>query len=595
MDDALGASAVVSDPFSGGGTVAIEASRRGHAMYAQDLHPWAITGLRSALEDVDPDELERAGRALLEALEEERWRLYGTTCPEHPAATSEIATALWVRRASCPACEAAVHLFPYSYISRASRGKDETHGWFGCPGCGQVKLSSLSAADRRCGNCKRRLGGVGRALMPGRRACCVDRDCRTEFDPWGQPAAWSLALVQRRCVHENKVHLHLAKPTDAEREQALPAVSAPGALRASIPTGIETAVLRRAGFSSWASLYPSRQLKSLLAAINGIDSLRTSAPVKSRLRLAVCGAGEMAGYLSRWDRHYPKAYEAVANHRFAVTGLSAEVNLFSDTGRGILKRRFAASVKAARWRRENLPRGMALRRRSASGARLAPAGITLVHGSSERQLARTETVDLVLTDPPYFDDVQYAELAGLFLAWARGAALIADSVELELASEAVANTKRGTGVEEYRMLLAGILSETARSLKQDGRMILTFHNTDLRAWWALGRALVEAGFGVRALAVAFAENDADHSKRGRRGFMHDLVLECKRGNRPGPLAVVEPGAGDAHLRELIAAGRAVAAMAPGETLEIFRTRYLELRGRLEEPRISAGSGGTGNA
>ena len=30
-----------------------------------------------------------------------------------------------------------------------------------------------------------------------------------------------------------------------------------------------------------------------------------------------------------------------------------------------------------------------------------------------------QSIDLVLTDPPYFDDVQYAELASLFLAWAQ--------------------------------------------------------------------------------------------------------------------------------------------------------------------------------
>lgn len=45
VDARAGTSLAVSDPFSGGGTVAIEAARRGLPVYAQDLHPWAVTGV----------------------------------------------------------------------------------------------------------------------------------------------------------------------------------------------------------------------------------------------------------------------------------------------------------------------------------------------------------------------------------------------------------------------------------------------------------------------------------------------------------------------------------------------------------------------
>src|ERR1700692_3741428 len=40
---------LVADPFSGGGTVAFEAVRRGLPIYAQDLYPWPSTGLATAL------------------------------------------------------------------------------------------------------------------------------------------------------------------------------------------------------------------------------------------------------------------------------------------------------------------------------------------------------------------------------------------------------------------------------------------------------------------------------------------------------------------------------------------------------------------
>src|SRR5262252_5086098 len=42
---------LVSDPFSGGGTVALEAILRGLNVYAQDVNPWAVWGLRTALNE----------------------------------------------------------------------------------------------------------------------------------------------------------------------------------------------------------------------------------------------------------------------------------------------------------------------------------------------------------------------------------------------------------------------------------------------------------------------------------------------------------------------------------------------------------------
>lgn len=581
----MGSAPVISDPFSGGGTVALEAVRRGLPIYAQDLHPWAIAGLRGALEEIDPDELEAAGQRLLSRLTGTRDRLYGSIHAD--GSHSEVITALWVRRVTCPRCDRSVFLYPYSYISRASRARDEQWGWWGCVSCGSVSRSSLDARERRCSSCRRRLAPASRALLPDRQAHCPHPGCHQQFDALQRQSTWTMALVQREVKSPSGAKVSFDRPTLREVAQgAGRAAFVPDAISRQIPHGLETAVLHRAGLRTWESLYVPRQIESLADAIRIIDELHCSVQIKRRLRLAVCGAGEMAGRISRWDRHYPKAYEATANHRFAVTGLSAEVNLLADRGRGVLKHRLAASVKAARWRQAQLPAGVRVRRRSAGAPRISPAGAVLSQGSSDRQLAPRGSVDLVLTDPPYFDDVQYGELAALFLVWAQSAGLEATSVEVDLKSEAVANTKRGTDVERYRELLTAIFQETRRSLKDDGRMILTFHNTDLRAWWALGRALSDARFSIRALAVAWAENDVDHSKRGRRGFTRDLVIECRRVASHAPLLVVAEHDEGPQAQELLSAGRTVAAMPTDESLEAFRERYRALRGPIKHPRIS---------
>jgi len=592
---------VVSDPFSGGGTVAMEAARRGLSVYAQDLHPWAAAGLATTLDGVDAEPLAMTGARWLSDLDELRSRLYGTTCSAH--GVSEIVHTFWARAQSCTTCERDIFLFPYSMMTLDSRRRNETLAWFGCRACGHVTRSRLNVTHRKCGECGRRLEDADESLLRDGRLVCPHPGCNTRQRAYTETVRWKTVLIQRRCDDEaGGAVLHFARPTGQEVEQANlkdDELQLPEQLTREIPDGVETRRLRRAGLQRWCELYPPRQLASLLAAAEAARRMRLDPAVRNRLRMVICGAAEMAGYASRWDRYYPKAFEATANHRFTLTGLSCETNLLSDTGRGTLPRRLGHSVRAARW-----SGAFSIHAGRTEGSRrarheMAPGGAAVVAcGSSTRQLLPDDSVDLVLTDPPYFDDVQYAELAALFLTWAQSTGLVAAKVRLDLSCEAVANAHRSTGVEHYRRLLSRIMLETARTLAPDGRMLLTFHNSDGRAWWALGDALGCAGFGVAALAVAHAENKTDHAKRGRNAFSRDLVLECRTDATDAAHVVTPLVMGESA--ELIAAGRAVAELANGrrpnsysafgERLRIHLGREPALI-RLEKSRPAAQSGG----
>lgn len=552
-------SLTVADPFSGGGTVAMEAARRGLEVYAQDLHPWAAEGLSATLDGTDDKTLRDAGRRWLDVLAPTRSKLYGTTCPQH--GDGEVGHTFWVRVSSCARCAGSIYLYPFSLLTLDSRRKNEKHAWFGCRCCGHVTRSSLGSSRRTCGHCHRPLESPDQPLLEAGQARCPRRGCGQVTPAFRPPVTWKPVLVQRYCRDEHgRPVSHLSRPSASEVRAATSAPPAlPQALREEIPDGVETRRLRRAGIVRWADLYPSRQLATLLEADTAAAGLRAPAPVKARLRIAICGAAEMAGHASRWDRYYPKAFEATANHRFSLTGFACETNLLCDSGRGTLPRRLGHSVRAAQWAAE-FPVS-AGRPRAARGRPVAVGGAAAAHvvrGSSTKQLLPDGAVDLVLTDPPYFDDVQYAELAALFLTWARVTRVVAGSVSVDLRSEAVANPARAAGVAQYRKLLTRIFRETRRTLRNEGRMVLTFHNSDGRAWWALARALADAGFSVGALAVAHAENGSDHAKRGRRAFTRDLVIECFPQRQAEAALVTTAVAGE--VAELLAAGAAVAAV-----------------------------------
>jgi len=205
----------------------------------------------------------------------------------------------------------------------------------------------------------------------------------------------------------------------------------------------------------------------------------------------------------------------------------------------------------------------------------------VARGSSERQVLKTESATLVLTDPPYFDSVQYGELSQLFHAWMRAVDAPA-KVEFEADCEALPNRARGTNTQEYERILRRIFRESSRTLSQDGTVILTFRSSTLRAWWALGSALKHAGLQVRALALVKSENDNDHSKRGKKSITRDLVIECGRPTTHQELVVVTPPK-NPEERELVAAGRA--SLTATASYPSTRKRFLTLTKGMRSRRI----------
>jgi adenine-specific DNA methylase len=149
----------------------------------------------------------------------------------------------------------------------------------------------------------------------------------------------------------------------------------------------------------------------------------------------------------------------------------------------------------------------------------------VVAGSSQRQLLPSGSVDLVLTDPPYHDDVQYGELSQPLQAWAGLAAP-------DAGGDAVVNRATGQLVADgsYTALLGSIFRESARLLREDGHLIFSYANRDPRAWAQLLEALQSAGLRAAGCTIVHSENETDHAKRHVRACTLDLLLDLVPGS-----------------------------------------------------------------
>jgi putative DNA methylase len=247
--------------------------------------------------------------------------------------------------------------------------------------------------------------------------------------------------------------------------------------------------------------------------------------IRTALTMAVLGTAEMAGRLSRWDRFYLKSYESMASHRFNFTTLAVESNVVGvgRFGRGTLRRRLELLARAAKWFDDHriTTRTPKLRYSDEAQLRSKPRRrATIVAGSSEHILLPNRSVDVVLTDPPYHDDVQYHELSLPFRAWA-------NLTRVRMLGEAVAipHSASLTGRRRYRDALLRIFKELHRVLKPDGRLLFSYANREPAAWINLFAALRASEFQPLGYTIVHSENESDYAKRNGRACNLDLILE----------------------------------------------------------------------
>ncbi|NMO37314.1 DUF1156 domain-containing protein [Streptomyces sp. GMY01] len=122
---------------------------------------------------------------------------------------------------------------------------------------------------------------------------------------------------------------------------------------------------------------------------------------------------------------------------------------------------------------------------------------------------RDGSVDAVITDPPYYNMIDYADTSDLFYVWLRRALreLMPDLFDqtgrdgLQDKTEEII-VKRGNAPGEHRTrdfyerMLSRAFGEARRVLRPDGHLVVVYGHTDPDAWLRLLNALHDAGFQV---------------------------------------------------------------------------------------------------
>jgi putative DNA methylase len=179
-----------------------------------------------------------------------------------------------------------------------------------------------------------------------------------------------------------------------------------------------------------------------------------------------------------------------------------------------------------------------------------PAGVHL--GSAAALPFPDRHFDAVVIDPPYADNVPYADLADFFYVWLRRTVgdLYPEAFQGTLTpkdEEAVVNPARFGGRKQgeqiaqkhYGRLMEASFAEIYRVLKPEGTAVVMFTHRSTEAWESLIRSLLDAGLYPTASWPVHTEMEASTHQRGKGAIQSTILMACRRRPENAPIGWYE--------------------------------------------------------
>ena len=462
---------------------------------------------------------------------------------------------LWARTVTCKNCRATVPLLKTRWLCKKDNKRilltmepkaDGTGVCFGVQT--DVPVVGGNAAQRREHDKRIGAGTMSRSgtTCPCCKAIMTMEDIRLEGRSEQLKAIMTAVVVdgpngkEYRRPTEDEICL----ATNAQKELSLIFVEIPfGLPKEPINTGSIRkggVSITRYGFRSWNELFTFRQLLALGTFVKYSRAVREAMhaegypeewieAIGAYLATMLDRLANQSSAVSRWNQGGENVEGTFARFALPILWDFAEVNPIGETS--------GSYQSAFEWV------ALATAYFGAAEERM-PTPLPICESAVR---APSHDIDVIVTDPPYYDAIPYADLMDFFYVWLRRT-LHGFSPEIEHVFKDLVTPKwdhakndgeiiddesrfGGDSVRSkaaYENGMFGAFQACHKTLKPDGRFVIVFANKQPDAWETLVSAIIRAGFIVDGSWLIQTERGTRTRALSSAALSSSVWLVCKK-------------------------------------------------------------------
>lgn len=541
----------VFDPFMGSGTTLVETVKLGAKAIGRDINPVAHFLVKCALSVHDRKAILETYRAIERDVADEIRSYYRATLADGTQA--DVLYFFWVKVVDCPACAAPVDLFRSRIFARHAYPKRVPQAHAVCPRCGGINKVHVEDRDARCSSCRKAFD-LNAGPAKGQSATCPSCDhsfpIAKTIRATGKPPAHRMyaklvllpdgSKAYHPITDEDQKLYAKAEHALAKHKNAYPVVA--------IEPGYNTNQALGYNYRYWHEMFNARQLLCLAILADRIRIIPDPL-LRDLFTCLFSGALEFNNMFASYKGEGTGAVRHMfAHHILKPERVPIEANLWgTPKSSGSFSTMFEGRIRRALDYADN-PFELRLNQGGKTekvyglsekigapvadtyGAFAKGVRVYLSCGDSGSTDIPDQSVDAVLTDPPFFDNVHYSQLADFFHVWQRhilGAAGYREP-DTTRSDREVQNSDEGGFTDR----LAAIWREAHRVLKDNGLLAFTYHHSRPEGWRCVLQALMEAGFGISAVHPIKAEMSVAMPKlQAKEPIDLDIILVCRKRSR----------------------------------------------------------------
>lgn len=545
---------VVLDPFAGSGTTAVEAVKLGARAISFDINPVATLVQRQALQPWDWDTLVHSYQKVEAQCRAEIDRVHRTEDGR------TVLYYFWVAVAHCPDCSEGVRLFNTPVYSRNAYPKRVPKAQIVCPLCLDVQEGRYDFTEAHCAN--------GHVITPdgavtGASMTCSNGHTSKVIKALGnslpQYEMYAKMVVGARGQKTYEAITDWDRDLYAQCEDHLANLPEGAILPAGqLSAGENTAQAMRWNFREWRDFFNARQLYSLSLLATAIRDLPGTTPEREALAALFSGTLEFNNRFTSFKGEGTGAVRHMFSHHILKperTPLEAHpwgTPYSSGSFSTLLKSRLQRADEYKKRPTDLVMEGGEAVRVDGLSKPLetrivtdwhslehsAEAGAYVATRNSADTDLPNDSIDLVITDPPYMDNVHYAELADFFHAWLRPMQPFEGYAETD--STRAEGEVQSPDPAAFGRAIQAVWTECARVMKPQGVLAFTFHQARISGWVNVLQALRRAGLVVTAVQPVKGEMSTSVVKSGSREPSNlDSVVVCRKAPWPIPHTSLE--------------------------------------------------------